>query len=290
LQAGDTIRKLGSWAEFIESVRTGPIRNHKGGKSSPDQVFYRGHANPDWKLWSPLDRQLITQVGSDGNTYWSVRKKKGLEWYDNKCSKILAHFKQSCHGMSNIDSETSDDEYWALGRHFGLLTPLLDWTLSPYVAAFFAFAERLKYMEHGSHVYTLKGNNKNVRIWSISMWDQIEMEGEFEVVRASPRAAARQRAQSGLFTRLRSKEYLELEPYFRSRDLTDYLVAYDIPIDAASDAMRDLQLMNITPAILFPDLHGAAWQANIDNVQIHYASLMYNWNPAKTDPGPSHTS
>ena len=39
--------------------------------------------------------------------------------------------------------------------------------------------------------------------------------------------------------------------------------------------MRDLQLMNVTPATLFPDLYGAAWQANIANANIHFASLMY---------------
>lgn len=291
MQKGDTILKLGSWSEFIETVRTGPIRNHEGGQSYPDQILYRGHADPKWKLWSPLDRRLKTEVrNSDGEPeYWSIRKTKGIAWYDNLCSQILAQFKKGCHGMPDADPETSNDEYWALGRHYGLLTPLLDWTLSPYVAAFFAFAERLNYMEHGSQVYKLKGNEGSVRVWAISMLDQIEIPGEFEVVRASPRAAARQRAQCGLFTRLRSKEHLELEPYFKSRNLTGSLVAYDIPFDAANHAMRDLQLMNITPVTLFPDLYGAAWQANVDNAKIHYASLMYDRDPAKADPGPSTT-
>lgn len=286
------IHNLDSWEQFIESVRSGSIRKDgSGGQSYPDQVLYRGHAKPDWRLWSPLDRRLTTWVRRpDGEIeYWSARKTCGLGWYDKLCSQILDQFKQACRGMSGADSGTNDDEYWALGRHFGLLTPLLDWTLSPYVAAFFAFVERLQYMEHGSHAYTLKGNEGSVRVWAIAMWDQIEIPGEFEVVRASPRAAARQRAQSGLFTRLRSEEYLELVPYFVSRNLTDHLVAYDIPIDAASHAMRDLQLMNITPATLFPDLYGAAWQANVDNAQIHYASLMYDGDPAKADPGPSTT-
>lgn len=48
-----------------------------------------------------------------------------------------------------------------------------------------------------------------------------------------------QRAQSGLFTRLRSTEYLDIESYFASRGLSEKLVAYDIPIDAASHPMRD---------------------------------------------------
>jgi hypothetical protein len=285
LQTGSVpIHKLGSWAEFIEAVRTGPIRKHDSDSESyPDQVLYRGHAKPDWKLWSPLDRSLVTQVRGPGGEfeYLSLRKHNGLEWYDQKCSQVLGQFKLACRGIPGADYCVDDDDYWALGRHFGLLTPLLDWTLSPYVAAFFAFVERLDRMQHGSHAYTLKGNKESVRVWGLAMWPGMEVPGEFEIVRAGPRNAARQRAQSGLFTRLRSRDHLELEPYFASRGLADCLLAYDIPMDAASHAMRDLQLMNITPGTLFPDLHGAAWQANLDNFQIHYASLMYDWNPTK---------
>jgi len=280
------IYKLDSWVQFIEAVRSGPIRQKGSDEESyPDQVLYRGHANTEWKLWSPLDRRLVTWVrqSNDELEHSSARKKYGLPWYDALCATILHRFKDASRGMPGADPGLHDDEYWALGRHFNLLTPLLDWTLSPYVAAFFAFVERLQHMEHGSHFYTLKGNDGRVRVWALAMWDDIQVPGEFEIVRANPQTGARQRAQSAVFTRLRSQEHLELEPYFGSRHLTDYLFAYDIPIDAAAHAMRDLQLMNITPATLFPDLIGAAWQANVDTANIHYSSLMYDWVPAKAD-------
>ena len=131
-------------------------------------------------------------------------------------------------------------------------------------------------------MYTLKGNEGSVRVWAIAIWDDVQIRGEFEIVKPK-RLGARQRAQSGVFTRLRSKEHLELEPYFLSRHLADCLLAFDIPIDAASHAIRDLQLMNITPATLFPDLFGAAWQANLDNFLIHLSAIMYDQKPPKNN-------
>jgi hypothetical protein len=132
-------------------------------------------------------------------------------------------------------------------------------------------------MQHGYHAFTLKGGQESVRIWAMAVTKDMEVPGEFEIVRASPLVdGARQRAQSGLFTRLRSKDYADIESYFEHRKLTENLVAYDISMDFASHAMRDLQLMNITPRTLYSDLHGAAMEANIDPSKSSIFSLMFD--------------
>jgi hypothetical protein len=60
---------------------------------------------------------------------------------DNFARKQLKNFRLSIRGRvdNGILSDTNDEELWAIGQHHGLATPLLDWSLAPYVALFFAF-------------------------------------------------------------------------------------------------------------------------------------------------------
>ena len=57
--------------------------------------------------------------------------------------------------------------------------------------------------------------------------------------------------------------HVDLESYLHSRGLVTYLERYEIPGQEMGKALSDLELMGITYARLFPDLEGAAAQANI---------------------------
>src|SRR6202011_3028313 len=64
--------------------------------------------------------------------------------------RYLWAFKRAAAGLRGPNpADLEPDQWWSLGRHFGLITPLLDWTESPYIAAFFALSELFAEMQSG---------------------------------------------------------------------------------------------------------------------------------------------
>ena len=66
--------------------------------------------------------------------------------YTNLLKKHLYQFRLNLRGRLKADSWVwkNDNEIWAIGQHYGLNTPLLDWSASIGVALFFAFEKQNK--------------------------------------------------------------------------------------------------------------------------------------------------
>jgi len=85
------------------------------------RYIWRGQRNASWELDSSLSRLKINSCGH----------------LDRFRKAIVGVIKQDF----DLDSEDDQMKLWAIGQHFGLKTPLIDFTQFPFVALFFAFVE-----------------------------------------------------------------------------------------------------------------------------------------------------
>lgn len=251
-----------SWNDFQGKVKftSGPFG---------ERVF-RGQRDSTWKLQSKWDRYHEQKSNLDPG-------KVATNGRNDTPESFLEAFKQNYTGNANFNTSLLCDEQWmALGRHHGLITPLLDWTKSPYVAAYFAFNEYLPKDDNLGCLNPLpiEYDDTFVAIWEIPLKSVLKNFSEFKVVHSRNDAAYRQKAQSGLFTLLDHSLNMTLDEYLEKKEYQHIIKKYLVPKRETIIAMHDLHLMNINESTMFPDADGAANQANLGDY-LDWASLLH---------------
>ena len=221
-----------SWSRYVEIMETCFL-------DWPEYI-YRGQRDATWPLRSAFDREFrhATELlkGTDPfkglNTedralVEQAKPRTSLDPRDQVLERHLDRFKRACCGRRGPSPrELSTDEWWSLGRHFGLLTPLLDWTRSPYVACFFAMCEPCRSPSGKRAVWAFSHVGMlEVLINQPENLDKTKEELAFiELVEKPFDENSRLLSQSGLFTRTPNSEDVEAfisDPgLFNALDLT----------------------------------------------------------------------
>jgi FRG domain len=225
------------WAEFKRDLFA---ELYEGERFQPDRYLFRGSGDADWTLSTSFDRQFA-----------GLPLDRRLALWD----QLIAEFRAGCAELGLPGSAVDEDrKLWALGQHHGLPTRLLDWSTSPYIAAFFAFRD---------HLLRRTPGYDQVAVWVLHLENPVwSRERGVEIVTAPAFDNVRLRNQGGRFTLCRAA-VATLEDYVErfARDVA--LTKCVLPAGDAEHALSDLDSMGINSYDLFPDLGGLAAMATM---------------------------
>ena len=234
--------RLESWEAFLKLV-TGPPYS---------QWAFRGERDERWPLYSSLSRYLQN---------FGVSPRAWLQ----QEGRILRIFKRKGHQFLSQPPDWEDDFQWlALMQHHGAPTRLIDFTWSPYVAAFFALertlADGVVWAMNPARIDSsrnpkpaqmdprLKGN-----------FSRYFLKGTYRHIWLGEPHNMNRRliAQSGTFV-VPGVLDVPIEDILRDTDQENILAKIILTHPVREVGMRELYRMNITFATLFPDLDGLA--------------------------------
>jgi hypothetical protein len=238
--------RLSRWSEFVEQT------------DALEGWAFRGHVSLEWPLVPSLTRRL--QRYCPDARLWPLREARAMRIFRRKAHIYL-------HDRTALDD---DLRCLALMQHHGASTRLLDFTKSPFVAAFFA-------LESASRDVAVFALNTPALWHSAPAFDRSltrtkidpRVRGNFDAYFAGNKLPllwfgepsemdSRLVAQSGLFVLpgvLDKPLDAILDGYGGSENL---LTQFVLPPSIREEAMRALYRMNVTYATLFPDLDGLA--------------------------------
>jgi hypothetical protein len=247
--------RLETWEAFLDLITRPPYSTWA----------FRGERDERWPLYSSLSR------------YFQNFGIKREAWCEQE-SRILRIFKRKAHQFLDKPPDADDDFQWlALMQHHGAPTRLIDFTWSPYVAAFFALERTLgdgvvwamnparidsSRSKKGAHMDPrIKGNlarfflgGKRRFIWM----------GEPHTMNR------RLIAQSGTFAVPGTLDIPVEDIMHNAADQEGILAKIVLTHAVREVGMRELYRMNITYSTLFPDLDGLAKSMGYE-LEFHWA-------------------
>ncbi len=221
-----------SWIDFKNYVST----------FSKSKYLFRGQKEP-WRLRTTFHRRERYRISEFTN--------KDVRQLHQKLNAITSHY-------FDLSVPDQNGAFFNLLQHHGYPTPLLDWSYSPYVAAFFAFRNwPIEHNENGEIRIYLFDNES----WQ-KKYPQIEnLDPSFPhfsvmdfIAIDNPRLVPQQAVTT-------VTNIDDIEAYIISKESEGgkeckYITAIDIPAKERKSVMHDLRFMGITAGSMFPGIDG----------------------------------
>lgn len=231
---------LHTWSQYKEWVAN---EAHKG-----KNYWYRGQSDATWVLKTTFHR-LADKNGMTMLQYLNLVETELHYQVSSRLNETI-----------NLKDEFAFGSYLALLRNHGFPSPLLDWTISPYVAAYFAFRE--------SNNFNPICRRIRIYVFDFKLWqdtyaqpkDLKATEPYVSVVRPHAKYNPRQLAQNTVYT---VTNVSDMGGHIDGNKKTQsFLYFFELSADLKNNIIKELDLMGINEMTLFPDLDGLCREIN----------------------------
>jgi hypothetical protein len=191
-------------------------------------------------------KSSIVQYRGQSNHEWTLTPKAGrIQYREYDDMNIFRHWKRRAIAYLNKENY-SDWELLAIAQHSGLPTRLLDWSINPLVAAFFAVIDNFD----TNGALFLYNSGHRIKHESVQPFEYDESNKKIGIYQPSA-SSTRIINQLGYFT-IHNKPSLALNDHTKDGELTKFIINKNIK----KEIMYMVHQYGINYLTLFPDLDG----------------------------------
>jgi len=241
----DTWDEVKNAFKLIEQDRISLAKKYNLHPSSSNTLF-RGHSSSEWNLKTTLERVHKEPILLTEYYRHLLKTRPQVEAFSNTRWELMGLDEYSEWAASRSDLNWPDYpgyEYMIYLRHHGFPSPLLDWSRSPYVAAFFAYSN----IPENSESIAIFGYAESIgsgKVWS-SNDPLLTVRGPY--VRSHKRHFLQQ-CQYTVCSKITDSglEYASHEEVFSlNKKMQDILWKIVAPRSSVPHALKDLDTMNV---------------------------------------------
>jgi len=251
MEVSYTTLKLSDWEKFKKFVN-----------DLSDNWAFRGQLRADWDLQNAIERTSF------------INLQPGIE------ARFLSEFQRGARNYLQKDEIPGHLIEWlALMQHHGAPTRLLDFSKSPFIAAYFAFEQCIPFQDNESSIWAVNVNylknraieklenaypqiiTNNQHMIHEELFEKIFYDNCHSIV--FPVEPFRMNRRYSLQQSIFVSTGISHEPFmkqlnFLGEEISRAVVKIELPADIQKEVLRDLQRMNLNRVSLFPDLDGYA--------------------------------
>lgn len=212
-------------------------------------IIYRGQRSASWGLVSSVHRTALVR---------SIPHLKG--YADNMLPQVHDAVEAWTGRSWDLKNAFGFAEFLAFLQHNGFPTPLLDWTQSPYIAAYFAF-EGVNHFNPQTEDVAIFAFNQ--RSWSTNfrqVYDFADFNPHVSILRPRQVGNHKLAMQQGCFT---VTNVLDVEKHIRFNESDEkmFLTKYELDVRERPRVIRELSLMGVSAVQLMPSVEAVCKKA-----------------------------